>query len=375
MFSRSLLKRAFSTAIADIPKVDTANFLRNGPASMADCKIVAEAFEKTSCLLVRDPRINQSHIDGFIDLMESYFESRSQKYYNGDQNLDDFYPEYNFQTGACPDELLIMQDYKQVMSQYGDNHKPMTTSPPKPDSKWRFLWRVGERIDNPQHFSVDPPVHIPPDYPQWKDTMDKVGDLLLGGVYTVSEMLALGLGLERNVFTKMLDGGPQVLAPNGSDLSRYQPGTSLSAFHYDLNFLTIHGKNRYPGLYIWLRNGEKRKVSVPEGHVLLQVGKQLEMLTGGYMEAGFREVMSTEESKRQAEEAKKQGRSPWRINTTLFASTHPDVILKPLGRFATPEAVAKYPPIRTLEQMEEEFKSLNMTQEKLFKIKARSSPH
>jgi len=53
------------------------------------------------------------------------------------------------------------------------------------------------------------------------------------------------------------------------------------------------------------------------------------------MEAGFHEVVSTEESKRQAEEAKKQGRSPWRINTTLFASTHPDVILKPLDKFAT----------------------------------------
>lgn len=54
------------------------------------------------------------------------------------------------------------------------------------------------------------------------------------------------------------------------------------------------------------------------------------------MEAGFHEVVSTEESKRQAEEAKKHGKSPWRINTTLFASTQPDVILKPLGKFATP---------------------------------------
>jgi len=46
--------------------------------------------------------------------------------------------------------------------------------------------------------------------------------------------------------------------------------------------------------------------------------------------------------------------------------------LKPLDKFATPEAVAKYPPIKTLDQMEEEFKQLNMTQEKLFKIQSRS---
>ena len=57
------------------------------------------------------------------------------------------------------------------------------------------------------------------------------------------------------------------------------------------------------------------------------------------MEAGFHEVVSTEESKRLAEEAKKQGRSPWRINTTVFASTHPEVILKPLDKFATPVSI------------------------------------
>lgn len=34
----------------------------------------------------------------------------------------------------------------------------------------------------------------------------------------------------------------------------------------DLNFLTIHGKSRYPGLHIWARNTGKRLVaSVPDG--------------------------------------------------------------------------------------------------------------
>jgi len=44
--------------------------------------------------------------------------------------------------------------------------------------------------------------------------------------------------------------------------------------------LTIHGKSRYPGLFVWLRTGEKISVSVPEGCLLLQAGKQLEILTG-----------------------------------------------------------------------------------------------
>lgn len=68
--------------------------------------------------------------------------------------------------------------------------------------------------------------------------------------------------------------GPHKLAPTGSDLVRFKPGTVFAGFHYDFNFLTIHGKSRYPGLFAWLRTGERFTVAVPEGHLLLQAGKQ-----------------------------------------------------------------------------------------------------
>lgn len=48
-------------------------------------------------------------------------------------------------------------------------------------------------------------------------------------------------------------------------------GTILAGFHYDLNFLTIHGKSRFPGLYIWTREGKKTQVVVPDGCLLIQV--------------------------------------------------------------------------------------------------------
>ena len=68
-----------------------------------------------------------------------------------------------------------------------------------------------------------------------------------------------------------------LLAPTGSDLSKYNEiGTVLAGFHYDLSFITIHGKSRFPGLYIWLKDGTKVQVKVPEGCLLLQAAKQLE---------------------------------------------------------------------------------------------------
>jgi len=62
----------------------------------------------------------------------------------------------------------------------------------------------------------------------------------------------------------------------------------------------------------------------------------LEILTGGHLQAGWHEVVLTEEAKNMVPIALKEGRSPWRVNTTIFASTQPDIMLQPLDRFATP---------------------------------------
>lgn len=70
--------------------------------------------------------------------------------------------------------------------------------------------------------------------------------------------------------------GPHLLAPTGSDLERYgHEGKVFAGFHYDLNFLTIHGRSRFPGLNIWLRNGQKVEVKVPVGCLLIQTGKEV----------------------------------------------------------------------------------------------------
>lgn len=99
--------------------------------------------------------------------------------------------------------------------------------------------------------------------------MDSWGTAMINGCLTVAEMAAIGLGLKPDTFTSRMQGGSHLLAPTGSDLTRHDVGSIFAGFHYDLNFLTIHGKSRYPGLFVWLRNGERLSVAVPEGHLLL----------------------------------------------------------------------------------------------------------
>lgn len=105
--------------------------------------------------------------------------------------------------------------------------------------------------------------------------------------------------------------------------------------HTDLNFMTIHGRSRFPGLFIWTRDGTKRMVKVPEGCLLVQAGKQFEYLTAGEVLAGFHEVVVVEETQAAIERARAAERSLWRISSTVFGHIASDQSIAPLEKFAT----------------------------------------
>ena len=92
-----------------------------------------------------------------------------------------------------------------------------------------------------------------------------------------------------------------------------------------------------------MRTGERFTVQVPEGHLLLQAGKQFEWVTGGYINCGYHEVIYTDKVTEAKEKAIKEGRIPWRVSSTLFSHLNLDIMMKPMGKFATPEAIKKYP--------------------------------
>lgn len=127
--------------------------------------------------------------------------------------------------------------------------------------------------------------------------MDKWGNQVLDCGTLAAEMAAIGMGLESDTFTKKMVGGPHLLAPTASDLIKYDVGTAFAGFHYDLNFITVHGKSKYPGLFLWTRAMKKQPVKIPDGCLLLQAGIMFEQLTGGYVMAGYHEVMYTEATK------------------------------------------------------------------------------
>lgn len=92
---------------------------------------------------------------------------------------------------------------------------------------------------------------------------------MVDGTEIAAEMCAVGLGLPKEMFTDKMKLAPHLLAPTASDLCKYDVGTAFAGFHYDLNFITCHGKSRYPGLFIWLRNWKKQAVKIPQGCLLM----------------------------------------------------------------------------------------------------------
>ena len=170
----------------------------------------------------------------------------------------------------------------------------MSVQPPVHDAKWRFFWKIGDR---PTEWDDGIPQTYPDDFPEWEEGMNKWGFQLLNTGLIAAEMAAIGMGLEKDAFTSRMNLAPHLLAPTASDLVKYGVGTALASFHYDLNFITLHGKSRYPGLYLWTREMKRQPVAIPDGSVLLQAGIMFEQLTGGYVMAGYHEVVYTERTK------------------------------------------------------------------------------
>jgi isopenicillin N synthase-like dioxygenase len=284
----------------------------------------AEILHTYGALTVKDPNVSQNDNDVFLDLLESYF---NRPY---DQIVKDARPEIFYQLGVTPEGVELPRctsdpKCKDIVENLHPDHRPLF--PKGPDAKWRFFHRIGGRPEQTNFPSLNLPPVQPEGFENWVPVLDMWGNKLLASAFILAEMVAIGLNLPKNTFTNILKDGPHLLAPTGSDLSKNGLGTILAGFHQDLNFLTFHGKSRFSGLYIWLRNGTKVSVSVPDGCLLVQAGMQIEHLTGGYILAGYHEVIVTEKTVQQVEQARQAGRPLWRISSTLFCHVASDNML------------------------------------------------
>ncbi|TMW56488.1 hypothetical protein Poli38472_006498 [Pythium oligandrum] len=335
----------------ELPVIDLQQYLATGDEAL--CKQVAECLHKYGVLCLRDERATEQDNDTFLSMMERYFEATDF--------VEDARPEFHYQVGVTPELKERARDHCARAATLDKENAPVTLCPPELDKKSRFFWRIGERPQNTKFAELNAEPVVPKAFPEWESVMNMWGGKMLAAIGVLVEMAAVGLGLEKDALVKRIQNAPHLLAPTGSNFNSFNTlNDVLAGYHYDLNLLTIHGKSRFPGLYVWLRDGTRTAVKIPDGCLLVQAGKQIEYLTGGYLVAGFHEVIVSEATQKTIEERKAAGKSLWRVSSTLFSHTASDVTLEPLGHFATEEALSKYPPILAGDQVLAELKHIEL---------------
>ncbi|CAH0475899.1 unnamed protein product [Peronospora belbahrii] len=335
----------------EIPVIDLKHYKATHDTTI--CKKAAESLHSFGVLCVRDERAADHENDQFLDMMERYFESTDF--------IQDARPEYHYQVGVTPERKERARNHCARARTLDKRFVPVSLCPPEADKKSRFFWRIGARPVNTKFDELNAAPVIPKQFLEWKKVMNMWGGKMLDAIADVVEIVALGLGLENDALVRYLEYGPHLLAPTGSNFNVHNKlNDVLAAYHYDLNLLTIHGKSRFPGLFIWLRDGTRTAVKIPDGCLLVQAGKQMEYLTGGHIQAGFHEVVVANSTLKTIAQRKNAGKSLWRVSSTLFSHTASDKTLEPLGHFATPEAVAKYPPILAGNQVLEELSQIEL---------------
>ncbi|KAF9459820.1 hypothetical protein BDZ94DRAFT_1198950 [Collybia nuda] len=368
----------------DLPVIDLDLFLsgvHDSPEVIRECKKAADALVTYGALILRDSRVSEDDNSTFLDLLEDYFSQPLEELKKDER------PELSYQVGVTLEntekpKCAVDEPCLRIIERLDPAERPLDISAHSPDPKCRFFWKM---IEKPPYQTQFPSLNAANIIPQagslkerWSPTMEQWGKSMKNAVASLAEMIAVGLDLPVETFREAGKYGPHILAPTASDLVKYgKQDTILAGFHSDLNFLTIHGRSRYPGLHIWARNTGKRiPVKIPQGNYLLvQAGKQLEHLSGGLIKAGFHEVVVNQRTLAVIENRKLQypERPLIRISSTFFWHLSSDFDLIPIPQLSArahelrtqsssliEDDEVVYEPMKVGQQVQNELKHINL---------------
>lgn len=326
----------------DFTILDVQKYL-DGEMTTEECEQIANGFAESGVMLVKDPRVATEDSEAYLDMMESYYAQPWEKLQK------DLHPEIGYHIGLTPPLTEIARDFSDWSRTLTPEHMPYTdTAARMPDQKLRFMWLYGPRAESHRWPSLNEKTPVPEDLEQMGEVLDTWCDTLFDAGTVVLEVLAIGFGWEKNTLTDMIQYGPHVLGPTGSELGDYTQediGTVLAGVHDDTNVITMHGRSRFRALIAWTKAGEPFLVRAPEGHLVCQAARELEYLTAGHVNAGMHEVVVLPETLEDVAKAKAAGRSTMRVSSNFFIHARSNKVLKPLGKFANTEEAKNYPPV------------------------------
>ncbi len=86
-----------AASVDDVPIVDLTPYIADPTSEAAKVEIAkcADALHRFGCLVIKDPRVDESHNDTFVDMLEKYFAISDGK--------RDARPDLSYQVGVTPE--------------------------------------------------------------------------------------------------------------------------------------------------------------------------------------------------------------------------------------------------------------------------------
>lgn len=344
--------------------IDGFKFLNRSAGYAEECELVKNCLKVFGFVCIKNPYYNKELHQSYTSIMQKYFE-KNVEYYRQKGESPDCNKNIGYQRGLTPErsvaQLREFEEFREKIKDIKD--QPLSPLHLYRDLNWRYIqWIKEEGIQ----YSSDIQENIVISK-EHNAVCQEWGTSLVKTARLVSSMLEKGLNLEENALTSCLDGGEHLLAPTGTNLVEYDENIVLNKLHYDLNYFTIHGPSSYSGLHVWTNESPPRRLSViaPEGHFLVQNGKQIEILTGGYLQAGFHEVINSKEARDAAVQKLKNGGSPFRVGSILFSQISKSILLQPLESFRNNESIKKYPPMTVDDHLKYELVQASLIDQKI----------
>lgn len=289
---------------------------------------------------IRTNRFTKEQNDAGLQAAQGYF-SRPYEI----RMLDVPPPELAFQVGLTP------RGQEQTRQKYDEftclppEHRPTRPLRGQAISE-RLMFPIGSRpAIMPERFRSLNEIHAnPAGVLPFEEGLRTCGDGLVGVAFDFADLLEIGLMLGEGRIRQLCTDGPHLGAPNASHIDEdVELGDVANEVHYDLNWATFFGKANAPGLFVWIGQKYRVKLVIPDGCVLIQVGKQLEWMTGGYIRYGLHEVVVTQEMIDTLTRTTPPGRPRVRTSWPLFFHANSNEWLEPFDHFAAMAHASNYP--------------------------------
>lgn len=151
---------------------------------------------------------------------------------------------------------------------------------------------------------------------------------------TLLEALAVHFGAPSDTFTKMTVGGNSILRVIHYPPLReaFVPGALRAAEHEDINLITLLCESTAAGLEILTRDGRWLAVEAPPGHIVVDSGDMMQLVTNGRLPATTHRVVNPPSSEEDLP----------RYSMPFFVHPYPSCPLAPLPFCVGPDSPAKY---------------------------------